>query len=343
MSLVLVDIAIALVVVFIMASVFCSGILEWYSQKTGARGRFLRTGLLRMLGDDALFRQVINHPLIRNMGREPDGHGPSYVPPRALAAALIDSVCARGIQLAGGPAGVRTSPIELDELRQHIQTLAAAQFSVASTLALMARRSDSIAVFAKAIEDWFEAQNERVTGWYKSFARWHLFVIGLIVAVLFNLDLIAITRSVVADPALRNTLSATGRETDFRALNLAAPAIVDDEKLRDAVKEQLKASLAAGKRVQEAQARGLPVGWSAALLAGWRSPTADPAQRLLEVLGWLLMALGISLGAPFWFDLLNKLINLRGAGPAPAPAPAPMVVPAAAPPAISRADAARNE
>jgi hypothetical protein len=27
--------------------------------------------------------------------------------------------------------------------------------------------------------------------------------------------------------------------------------------------------------------------------------------------GWLLTALAISLGAPFWFDLLNKFINLR--------------------------------
>lgn len=31
--------------------------------------------------------------------------------------------------------------------------------------------------------------------------------------------------------------------------------------------------------------------------------------------GWLLTALAISLGAPFWFDLLNKLIKLRDSGP----------------------------
>src|SRR5207249_3681680 len=27
------------------------------------------------------------------------------------------------------------------------------------------------------------------------------------------------------------------------------------------------------------------------------------------------------LGAPFWFDLLTKLVSLRGAGPKPSPAP----------------------
>jgi len=30
------------------------------------------------------------------------------------------------------------------------------------------------------------------------------------------------------------------------------------------------------------------------------------------ILGWLITALAISLGAPFWFDLLNKLMTLRG-------------------------------
>lgn len=34
--------------------------------------------------------------------------------------------------------------------------------------------------------------------------------------------------------------------------------------------------------------------------------------------GWIVMAFAITLGAPFWFDLLNKFINLRSAGAKPA-------------------------
>jgi hypothetical protein len=30
-------------------------------------------------------------------------------------------------------------------------------------------------------------------------------------------------------------------------------------------------------------------------------------------MGWIITALALSLGAPFWFDLLNKLMKLRGA------------------------------
>lgn len=37
----------------------------------------------------------------------------------------------------------------------------------------------------------------------------------------------------------------------------------------------------------------------------------------LKIIGWLITALAISLGSAFWFDLLNKLIKLRGAGTKP--------------------------
>lgn len=43
---------------------------------------------------------------------------------------------------------------------------------------------------------------------------------------------------------------------------------------------------------------------------GW---TGDPVDFCWwrNILGWLITALAISLGAPFWFDLLNKLMQLR--------------------------------
>lgn len=40
-------------------------------------------------------------------------------------------------------------------------------------------------------------------------------------------------------------------------------------------------------------------------------------------LGWLLTAIAISVGAPFWFDLLDRLMTIRSSGPVPAPNPKP--------------------
>jgi hypothetical protein len=60
---------------------------------------------------------------------------------------------------------------------------------------------------------------------------------------------------------------------------------------------------------KELQALPLPIGWSA--LPDFKH--VEIRSALLALLGWFLTACAVSLGAPFWFDLLNKIISLRSA------------------------------
>ena len=54
-----------------------------------------------------------------------------------------------------------------------------------------------------------------------------------------------------------------------------------------------------------------------------------PFGWLSRIVGWLLTIIAVSLGAPFWFDLLNRFITIRASGKAPEEAPkAPKDVPA---------------
>ncbi len=63
----------------------------------------------------------------------------------------------------------------------------------------------------------------------------------------------------------------------------------------------------------------LPLGWEA-----WLEPenysSYDANTWLLKVMGLLLTIVAVSLGAPFWFDVLNRLVNLRMSGAKPKPA-----------------------
>ena len=76
----------------------------------------------------------------------------------------------------------------------------------------------------------------------------------------------------------------------------------------------------AAKCLEKVKQLGIPLGWSKDTSpSGWGIPG--------KMLGLLLTAFAILLGAPFWFDLLGKVSQLRGAGPpsggatsAPAPA-----------------------
>jgi hypothetical protein len=59
---------------------------------------------------------------------------------------------------------------------------------------------------------------------------------------------------------------------------------------------------------------GLPIGWTRQ-----ESTPPDPRQLTglswqawgMRILGWLITALALSLGAPFWFDMLNKFMVVR--------------------------------
>jgi len=72
------------------------------------------------------------------------------------------------------------------------------------------------------------------------------------------------------------------------------------------------------KSLSRIQSLGLPIGWDSKddiqrQWPGWhwKHPGGWWDQIYWHWLGWLLTALAISLGAPFWFDMLNKLIVVR--------------------------------
>ena len=50
--------------------------------------------------------------------------------------------------------------------------------------------------------------------------------------------------------------------------------------------------------------RGSPIGY----------PGSFPGITFQMVVGWLLTIAAISLGAPYWFDLLSKISHLRASG-----------------------------
>jgi hypothetical protein len=59
---------------------------------------------------------------------------------------------------------------------------------------------------------------------------------------------------------------------------------------------------------------------------GWANSPADAGAWVIKLLGLLLTSIAVSLGAPFWFGVLNKIVNIRAAGPSPAEVPTPQQV-----------------
>jgi hypothetical protein len=68
----------------------------------------------------------------------------------------------------------------------------------------------------------------------------------------------------------------------------------------------------------------LPLGWAPKTATS--DPRRIPSQRgewIAKVVGLLITAAALTFGAPFWFDLLKKIVSLRSSGSPPAASPAP--------------------
>lgn len=143
---------------------------------------------------------------------------------------------------------------------------------------------------------------DRLEGLYKRWAQTILFVVGLTLAVVSNASAYGVATQMWSDPVTRAAV------TEAAAGVAAGEAPAGPDTLREVAEE-----------VDQLDETGLPVGWEGAdsVWSAIDSIPDQPGGWLGSLLGWLATAFLVMLGAPFWFDLLTKLVALRGTGSRP--------------------------
>jgi hypothetical protein len=323
-----VEIAIGLVVIYAAVSVFCSGVNELIAERVGRRGRFLREGLLNVINDRWMYLRITTHPVVWSLYRDLPGkpRPPSYIPAAAFSTAAIETILLKAAQLAGAGPGAALAAPTFANLRDALVRCRAAGYYVADALLpLVDAANGDLAVAKRNIEGWYDGAMERVSGWYKRRTRWLLFVIGLAVAVLCNVDTVQVVTALSRSATLRGTVASMAEDA------LLAGEIGDASPADPAAAPAIDRIRAVTDRLAELEPLGLPVGFSCLGGAGsggaglgttisacWANARAEGAARWpLKAIGWLLTALAVSLGAPFWWQLLSRLVDLRGAGGKP--------------------------
>ena len=157
--------------------------------------------------------------------------------------------------------------------------------------------------FNDQVEVWFDHAMDRVAGWYKRKTQWVLFGIGFAAAVALNVDTVGICHRLAKDPVLRQAMVEAAKQRVAQG---------EADRLKKSPEEALKELQSAQNDMRALGDMGLPIGW-----AGDPVWIDGGAHWLTKFAGLLLTALAVSLGAPFWFDILNKLVTVRAAGKAP--------------------------
>lgn len=174
---------------------------------------------------------------------------------------------------------------------------------------------------ADALRHWYDDVMDRMSGWYGRQTKWLLLVWGILLAVVLNVDTFAVSRTLWSDDAAREAAVAAAEAAVAGGQTDCVPGEEDPYECVDAAIEEIRS----------AETLGLPLGWPA---PPWNwgdyndgdDPDApvDPriptglATGLVKLIGMLVTGGAVAMGAPFWFDLLNKFVNFRAAGPKPA-------------------------
>jgi hypothetical protein len=315
----IVSFAVSMIFLFLMFSAACSAIQEIVANLLRWRAKTLEKGLAGLFLSDAFKEGLYKTPLIEGLC-SPNTIGaltrkPSYIPSATLAMAVLHLAQEKNMNLTG-PAAALAATDSLAKTESLLRTIL--------------RGSTTLEEQKAKLEDWYNDSMDRVSGWYKRKSHMTLWIIGIVVCLAFNADSIALGNAFWNDPTLR------------AAINEAATDYVKNAPSTDEPKDSFDRL----NKVRQ-QMTTIPLGWcrvsSTTDLKGvcWPNlagsirvrtpvdvPLGDPRRVIGGVSEWwfwklvgiALTALAISQGAPFWFDLLQKIVNLRLGGNPPATA-----------------------
>lgn len=279
----IIDVALGLMLFYIVLSLVVSSVQEWLASALGMRAKNLREGIENLIdgpGSGAAFaRQVYDHPLIKNLAK--DKKLPSYISPETLSAVLLEVVAQDRLKKS-------YTACTLDEVRD-LASKIESEHPLRRVFEVFVDRADDLQENLKQrVAEWFDEGMNRVSGWYKRKVKIRLVLISAAVTILMNASSVQVATELWRNDALRTELAEQAKEKANRGTETSA-----DDALN--------------------QLRSFPIGWSTEPDGSIDWPDCW-VEWVGMVLGWLVTVAAVSLGAPFWFDLLSKVADLRGSG-----------------------------
>jgi len=309
-SSVIIDVAIGLIFCFLTVSLVASAVLEALSSVMTWRSKDLRQGIQQMVNDAGftglaldLYQQAAINPrgsltgaaLAQSSDAVDLARPPAYIASAQFAAALMDIL---GLSTAGQPTAVLQASVDakLQVANPQIHALVSG---------IVQRAGGDLTVIKTELAAWFDNAMDRLSGAYKRKTQLVSFLVALILSATLNIDSIRLAHELWNHPALTEGLKLPPE---------VAPPAPNDGSAAPVTGTKAGANAQAGERMIGVLDKHLPVGWPAEVA----SPLQDPSHWFAMLFGWLITAVAALFGAPFWFDTLQSIVRLKGAGPSPA-------------------------
>ncbi len=334
------QILISLAIIFFLFSTLTSVVFEWYSYKTQKRGRFLYQALHRLLHDplnQSYGASLYAHYSIDRLKKDRHSY-PQYISSSMFADALIETIASQSektsfeLKFKEGSFNLERVALKEDRIADTFQRFAAGVDAMGyspfkSQLRAFQERSGNYPELKKTISAWYDDYMQRASGWYKTGTRRAIFCISLAVALIFNLDAIHLVKVLNYDEALRKKLVLAAENISDN--KTVTNGIVPADSLHSNFPTKAQRDMAAKVLVHDSTDKqymqrvdslltvvedlSIPVGYH----SNFAKEQLRPGFGFYWLAGILCTALALSFGAPFWFDVLIKVTNIRRSGSKP--------------------------
>jgi hypothetical protein len=200
------------------------------------------------------------------------------------------------------------------------------------------------------LETWFNQRMDQVTDAYKRHLTNITLLIGLVLALVLNVDTVQLARALWTDPDLRNKVVVQAQEVvnqldqaaiatpeatpepSVTEMAVPAQAATAEPPATNPVQDVKEAAQSFNDTLSQLTSLNLPIGWEFTTISQTcKGVQADPTDCqslrniwllfpgnnpanwfgliVVKLLGIVITVIAVAQGAPFWFDLLRKLVR----------------------------------
>jgi hypothetical protein len=268
---------------------------------------------------------------------------PSHLEPETFASAVIQEVVLHGLrskrqsneqETPDGILQLPISKINFDVIRESIDTSDKIPASFQKSLLTLVDRAESksesasshLHEFQQEIETMFDRSMQRATGVYKRNVQLVCFLIGLLCSILLNVNSVDLVSRLHRDNTLRVALSNSAPQLLRNYNNRPATSANLDEINLEHLEKDLGATLPIVPLISyDNNSHSLTLNPDFSDCSKDKTTHActvpsdslgklSTSKLLGSIPGWLITAFAIYMGAPFWFEILGKLVQVRSIG-----------------------------
>ncbi|MEO6455154.1 MAG: hypothetical protein ABIN97_13825 [Ginsengibacter sp.] len=332
------DLVVGIIFVYFLLSIISSSAIEIILAGLNARASLLKEWLFKIFDKPVtqpdgtslkLGQAIMDHCSVTSLTKA--GKSTSYIDAKNFASALLEKITfdpenpkSVAKDIDGFIAAIDKTSVLSTEFQRVLLTYA--NEAKDTYKALSEKTVSEIELFRGKIENWYDSSMERVTGALKKrYSRPATFVVAVIVTGLLNADSIALSKYLYSNTEARTKIAMqaydatkdTGLVRQIQQMKANTDSSSKDAMSLQEIKNIITKKITDIDKAKQGLSDVIPLTWKGNEMEDGNG-NFSALLLISKITGLLVTILAIMMGAPFWFDTLNKISNIRSTGARPA-------------------------